>query len=351
MTEQDYRRLFDRVSPGSELVERTIKAAEGGGRTRHRPPLRRLAALAACVGLLLGLVNHQALAVGVERVFRYFSGIGATAEDGDALWLLEEPVTWAEGGSCYQVEAFRSGGYLFVHMTHLSDRPVEELPEKTFWLLELYAGETPLTQGFLNFAGTWLPQETFRGTGGTWTSSLNSRWQEAGYRSEVPASAVYEAAEQPPEGYLLRVCREDGTLVWETNLKLTPAQEITAVSETRDFPEGRVTALVSTDGRRVSVYPDRTVGEDGRIFFSASPYSAVTFIGASGQRYHDDPDTSRNMMLGAFSLQESVLPEDVTEPIVAVEIDGLLLDTIDGQGRGSIQHRIVTDLNWVIECP
>ena len=112
-----------------------------------------------------------------------------------------------------------------------------------------------------------------------------------------------------------------------------------------------MTALVSTDGRRVSVYPDRTVGEDGRIFFSASPYSAVTFIGASGQRYHDDPDTSRNMMLGAFSLQESVLPEDVTEPIVAVEIDGLLLDTIDGQGRGSIQHRIVTDLNWVIECP
>ena len=318
---------------------------------RGRVPLRRLAALAACVGLVLGLVNYQALAVGVQAVYRYFAGIGATAEDGDTLWVLEEPVTWTEGGSCYQVEAFRSGEYLFVHMTHLSDRPVEELPEKTFWLLELYAGETPLTQGSLNFVGTWLPQETFYMTGGTWTSGLRTEWLEGGYRSEVPASAVYEAAEQPEEGYLLRVCREDGTLVWETNLKLSPAQEVTAVSESRDFPEGCVTAVVSTDGRRVSVYPDRTVGEDGRIFFSAWPYPAVTFIGASGQQYHEDPDASRNMMLGTFSMQESVLPDDVAEPIVAVEIDGLFLETIHEQGYGRPQYRIIDDLNWIIELP
>ena len=57
MTEHDYRRLFDRVSPGPELVERTIKAAEGGVRPRRRAPLRRLAALAACVGLVLGLLS------------------------------------------------------------------------------------------------------------------------------------------------------------------------------------------------------------------------------------------------------------------------------------------------------
>ena len=68
MTEHDYRRLFDRVSPGPELVERTIEAAEGGVRPRRRAPLRRLAALAACVGLVLGLFNYQALAAGAERV-------------------------------------------------------------------------------------------------------------------------------------------------------------------------------------------------------------------------------------------------------------------------------------------
>ena len=64
---------------------------------RGRVSLRRLAALAACVGLVLGLVNYQALAVGVQAVYRYFVGIGATTENGDTLWVLEEPVTWTEG--------------------------------------------------------------------------------------------------------------------------------------------------------------------------------------------------------------------------------------------------------------
>ena len=57
MTEQDYRRLFDRVSPGPELVGRTIKAAEGGVRPRRRAPLRGLAGLAGWGGLGFGLFN------------------------------------------------------------------------------------------------------------------------------------------------------------------------------------------------------------------------------------------------------------------------------------------------------
>ena len=55
MTEQDYRRLFDRVAPGPELVERTIKAAEGGVRPRRRAPLRRLAALMLTAGCCIFL--------------------------------------------------------------------------------------------------------------------------------------------------------------------------------------------------------------------------------------------------------------------------------------------------------
>lgn len=43
MTEQDYRRLFERVEPAPALVERTLSAA--GARPRRRHPVRRAAAL------------------------------------------------------------------------------------------------------------------------------------------------------------------------------------------------------------------------------------------------------------------------------------------------------------------
>ena len=38
MTEQDYRRLFERIEPAPALVERTLSAA--GARPRRRHPVR-----------------------------------------------------------------------------------------------------------------------------------------------------------------------------------------------------------------------------------------------------------------------------------------------------------------------
>ena len=56
---------------------------------RSRAPLRRLAAAAACAGLVLGLMNYRAVAAGVGELCRYFAGIGATADDKAELWVLE----------------------------------------------------------------------------------------------------------------------------------------------------------------------------------------------------------------------------------------------------------------------
>lgn len=53
MTEQDYRRLFERVEPAPALVERTLSAA--GARPRRRHPVRRAAALVVAGALLAGL--------------------------------------------------------------------------------------------------------------------------------------------------------------------------------------------------------------------------------------------------------------------------------------------------------
>ena len=66
MTEQDYRNLFDRVSPGPELVERTLAAAEQGAGPRRRRMARRLIAAAACLALVLGVGNYPALAAGAD---------------------------------------------------------------------------------------------------------------------------------------------------------------------------------------------------------------------------------------------------------------------------------------------
>ena len=55
---------------------------------RSRAPLRRLAAAAACAGLVLGLMNYRAVAAGVGELCRYFAGIGATADDKAELWVL-----------------------------------------------------------------------------------------------------------------------------------------------------------------------------------------------------------------------------------------------------------------------
>ena len=41
---------------------------------RSRAPLRRLAAAAACAGLVLGLMNYRAVAAGVGELCRYFAG-------------------------------------------------------------------------------------------------------------------------------------------------------------------------------------------------------------------------------------------------------------------------------------
>ena len=61
MTEQDYRRLFERVAPGPELVERTIEAAEGGVRPRRKRHLaRRVAVIAAAAALLGGMATSFA---------------------------------------------------------------------------------------------------------------------------------------------------------------------------------------------------------------------------------------------------------------------------------------------------
>ena len=95
---------------------------------RSRAPMRRLAAAAACAGLVLGLMNYRAVAAGVGELCRYFAGIGATADDKAELWVLEEPVTWTEGDWTYEADATLRSGVLELELTMSSRLPADQLP-------------------------------------------------------------------------------------------------------------------------------------------------------------------------------------------------------------------------------
>ena len=81
---------------------------------RRQIPLRRVAALAACAGLVLGLVNYQAVAAGTERVIRYFLGVGA-AEENLSLLVQGEALHKEDGAFLYRIGgAYQRDGMLTV---------------------------------------------------------------------------------------------------------------------------------------------------------------------------------------------------------------------------------------------
>ena len=73
-----------------------------------------MAALAACAGLVLGLVNYQAVAAGTERVIRYFLGVGA-AEENLSLLVQGEALHKEDGAFLYRIGgAYQRDGMLTV---------------------------------------------------------------------------------------------------------------------------------------------------------------------------------------------------------------------------------------------
>ena len=111
---------------------------------RSQAPLRRLAAAAACAGLVLGLMNYRAVAAGVGELCRYFAGIGATVDDKAELWVLEEPVTWTEGDWTYEADATLRSGVLELELTMSSRLPADQLPSPVKLRLGLSADGEPL---------------------------------------------------------------------------------------------------------------------------------------------------------------------------------------------------------------
>ena len=182
-----YREELDRIrlteeSKGALAAALAARRSAPEGRSR-RAPLRRLAALAACVCLVLGLMNYPAIAAGAERVFRYILGVGA-AETSASLLVQGEGISHGDGDFLYLIDgAYQRDGVLTVPLDVVSreespdreaamryritvyDAEGERLPQVYRWdgeLREFRGAETvrfqPLDAYSNWLAWTWLPQ-------------------------------------------------------------------------------------------------------------------------------------------------------------------------------------------------
>ena len=356
MTEENYRALFDRASPGRDLVEDTLAAAE---RPRRKGvPTKRLAAALVCLALMLGVGNYQALAAGVQRIIRFFAGAGASETP---VMVVEQADQWTEGDWLCQLDGVSQGEYLLLELYLVS--PEMEEHQLATRILQIYADGVPLEQGDQVYS-EWLPYNGFIPQGQAWMSlsgldcGPEVAWREEGYRARVHMPFTYRLPEKTPTELTYELLDLEGGGSHTGTLTLTPAETQAAWSDSRTFAEGTVTALVSEDGRQLSVYAHREENDEGQMLTGASLFHhQVTFIGASGERYPDAGEGFRSFTSGHVNVQLAAAQSWVEEPIVAVEIDAIQLvyeyDTWwDGPGGGMVRTQgdaTYGDLNWIID--
>ena len=356
MTEENYRALFDRASPGRDLVEDTLAAAE---RPRRKGvPTKRLAAALVCLALVLGVGNYQVLAAGVQRIIRFFAGAGASET---SVMVVEQADQWTEGDWLCQLDGVSQGEYLLLELYLVS--PELEEHQLATRILQVYADGVPLEQGDQVYS-EWLPYNGFIPQGQAWMSlsgldcGPEVAWREEGYRARVHMPFTYRLPEETPTELTYELLDLEGGGSHTGTLTLTPAETQAAWSDSRTFAEGTVTALVSEDGRQLSVYAHREENDEGQMLTGASLFHhQVTFIGASGERYPDAGEGFRSFTSGHVNVQLAAAPSWVEEPIVAVEIDAIQLvyeyDTWwDGPGGGMVHTQgdaTYGDLNWIID--
>ena len=131
MMDNRYREELDRIRLTDEskgaLIHALAARRSAPERRSRRTPLRRLAALAACVCLVLGLMNYPAIAAGAERVFRYILGVGA-AETNASLLVQGEGISHGDGDFLYLIDgAYQRDGVLTVPLDVVSR---EESPDR-----------------------------------------------------------------------------------------------------------------------------------------------------------------------------------------------------------------------------
>lgn len=395
---------WDELLEQGELLDMTREALEPL-RRRKGWTWKRAGAIAACAAVVLCVTNFSALAAGVERMVQYFAGLGAVEEQ-VGLLVLEEPLEWTEGDWNYSLWAVQTGEYVNIEMEVYSSEeypdtaelsfPAEIEPGKAFhaggfrwqfteapsgkdyyhpvvYNVQLMADGIPQKRGALE-VDQWVDEEYNERVYGAKDITAND--QAIGYvysmkenpgsttgnrRYEGRIQVMFKADAQPEDGYTLCISDWDEKSLWEFQLSLESPAALEYIEDTRKFPQGELSALVSQDGRRLSFYADRTLAvntTEGNLW--NVPSAEVWFVGASGTRYRALP--SENRAAAAYMLVEYIAPADMEEPAVSVEIQELTLETMlvhkilsdsgeELRTQGYARDYFYGNLDWTIELP
>ena len=365
MMDNRYREELDRIRLTDEskgaLIHALAARRSAPERRSRRTPLRRLAALAACVCLVLGLMNYPAIAAGAERVFRYILGVGA-AETSASLLVQREGISHGDGDFLYLIDgAYQRDGVLTVPLDVVSreespdreeamryrltvyDAEGERLPQVYRWDGELreVQGAQPVEFQHLAAFSHWL----------AWT------WLPQGYVGAASSCFLMGTEGSAGGPYTFDVDlyvtgRGWQRTVWKGGtLELDTPQAVEATEASRTFAEGTVTALVGADGRSVSFYgelaPQLTAREEELIQLVIP---AVWFVDEAGNRWESN--------LLDWTLAEEYWPEfrlaEQTEgEIVAIEVEEVQFNILrTDQPQNSPQRQYMPDYNdlgWVID--
>ena len=348
---------WDQLLDENDLMDLTEEAMTSSA---ARPiPWRRLGTLAACLALILCLTNYQALATGVQTLIRYFSGVGA-AETGADLRIQEGELEFELSGRTYLISgAYAREGILFVPLEVVS-RSEERLNGSNYQNLyikmevsqdgQALAGSNPFLSlsdngSYSTGQYTALTRKRVSFSPLREEQYLGWRYLPEGYQTYAQAVFTYEAA-NPDGSYTLRVEDYLTNQVREVELTLAPPEEIAAICEQRTVDEVQVTALVSADGRRLSLYGTMVNTEEwwkSLVELQAEHIYGVQFMEADGTCHQGIPRRPGGLD-GAGYPQEILLTQE-TGPITAVRIQRIYY-AYDDMDEGLVSQWV--DLDWII---
>lgn len=331
---------WDKVLSRDDLLELTEEALV--------PPVRkkvliwrRLCAIAACMVLVFCLANIGTIATGVEKLFRYISGVG-TVTGGGSILVQKEPVEWTRNDVTYRVEgAFQKDGYvhLVVEALGTADRVGTDC---TFWAklaedgkyLPSYLGkdwiqeEEHSTTPFMSMEN-WTEEYAERGL------VLPERYE--GYGAMAMCSMTFQGGNGQYDLFLRDDSRRTGQVL---SLKLTDQAEAqSATQHTMELEQGTLTASVSRDGRRIFMSLDQPASGDA-VIWRLLPRSVV-FVDEEGNRYRG---TTQFAYSWNRTSNEILLEKNPAAPIRSIEIGGIALIS----GHVETLNEIDRELNWSI---
>lgn len=332
---------------------------EAMGPQRKGRTWKRAAALAACGALVVCLANFQAIAEGIDRLWRYAGGVGTVPEDAQVL-VQDGPAELVVGDRTYRVvNAYQQDElvHLTVEMLCYGDDQGEitlaagltcdgvACPNdygERFGLTDLNVSVTQITP-----IDEWT--EYFRELG---YGDVMSRYE--GVRATTGCAMTFRAG--GGDTYEVSVYAGtpgpkvsiEQTFQGTIELKLKPSDELPAQPYTHQTEWGALTALVSGEGRRVQLVleqPEEETVRAARLW----PRS-LQFVDELGNRYLGVP--VQLSMDRERQAQEIEIEREPEASIVAIEIPAIEMmmeDTADpdnGAQRFSLAGE--EHLDWTI---